>query len=604
MHPNAEASVTQLSDFQNWLSAAKDEESSRNADWAGRSDSDRTLLSHLHSLLTSDEGQSSASTKKTELVRGDKVLARSGDFVGLTGTVAQVTGDEIKVALDDHLRTEGIPDELLFNISDLIKRFDIGDSVAVVHGKDVGSSGIVVAIDAETRVLTVSHASRNFKVRMEDCCNPAASIKPAGQAAPPKFKTKTLVECQSDSAPPTRGVVIECQGSSVTVLTASNVVITYDVAKVSEVKSSITSAARDCHGRPIRRGDTVKIMSGPNINPSVSGKYLRVEFIITTDLIVFSPSIESNRGFMAVKASLVETPGPPKVDPSMPAPFSGSGGHSGMQQQHPYSVDGMSIGSSVRIVKGVHKGKDGVVRKIMGNKMSVQVRGGQQVEVSSDMIKSDDPNSAGSFGFARSEGSQSQQSYRTPHIPFSPGHSLPTSSPAPASPAPSGWSHSGTGYGSSTIGSSRFGTPGSSVARSPAPFSGSSGMGSAWTSQSPAPNTPATPTYGKGMWLEGCRVRIADGFGVIVKFEGNGMIATVELDDGRSHRSVPISMLNNVPPKESNTGQRAFVIEGSGQGRIGKVDAVSGVDVLVIFEQTNAHEMLKMKNLTMFTPRD
>ena len=51
------------------------------------------------------------------------------------------------------------------------------------------------------------------------------------------------------------------------------------------------------------------------------------------------------------------------------------------------------------------------------------------------------------------------------------------------------------------------------------------------------------------MWLEGCRVRIADGFGVIVKFEGNGMIATVELDEGRSHRSVPVSMLNNVPPK-------------------------------------------------------
>ena len=328
----------------------------------------------------------------------------------------------------------------------------------------------------------------------------------------------------------------------------------------------------------------MKIMSGPTINPSLSGKYLRVEFIITTDLIVFSPSIETNRGFMAVKASLVETPGPPKVDPSMPAPFSGGGGgnfsggggNRGMQQQIPYAVDGMSIGSSVRIVKGVHKGKDGVVRKIMGNKMSVQVRGGQQVEVSSDMIKADDPNSTSSFGIARSEGSQSQQSYRTPHIPFSPGHSLPTSSPAPASPAPSGWSHSGTGYGSSTIGSSRFGTPGSSVARSPAPFSGSSGMGSAWTSQSPAPNTPgthcsplychpfslllfilqiatATPTYGKGMWLEGCRVRIADGFGVIVKFENNGMIATVELDDGRSHRSVPISMLNNVPPKESNT---------------------------------------------------
>jgi hypothetical protein len=46
-----------MSDFQNWLSAAKVEEASRNADYAGRSDSDQTLLSHLHSLLTSGEGQ-------------------------------------------------------------------------------------------------------------------------------------------------------------------------------------------------------------------------------------------------------------------------------------------------------------------------------------------------------------------------------------------------------------------------------------------------------------------------------------------------------------------------------------------------------------------
>ncbi len=119
-----------------------------------------------------------------------------------------------------------------------------------------------------------------------------------------------------------------------------------------------------------------------------------------------------------------------------------------------------------------------------------QVRGGQQVEVSSDMIKLDDPNSRGSFGIARSEGSQSQPSYHTPYVPFSPANSLPASSPAPPSPAPSGWSHTVSGYGASGFGSSRVGTPGSSVARSPAPFSGSSGMGSAWPSQSPAPNTP------------------------------------------------------------------------------------------------------------------
>jgi hypothetical protein len=63
---------------------------------------------------------------------------------------------------------------------------------------------------------------------------------------------------------------------------------------------------------------------------------------------------------------------------------------------------------------------------------------------------------------------------------------------------------------------------------------------------------PASPAFGKGKWIEGCHVRIPDGVGVIVKFEREGMIATVELFEGRSLRSVPLSQLNNAPPKESN----------------------------------------------------
>ena len=167
MFPNAEPSVTELSDFQTWLSAAKDEKASRKR----RSDRHVTLLSHLHSLLTSSEGQvpndiphseptfrvfflrrmtvclqPAAAVKKPELVRGDKVVASGGDFVGLTGLVSQVAGDEIHVTLDAHEGTEGVADDVLFNIHDLVKRYDIGDSVAVAHGKEVGCSGIVVDI--------------------------------------------------------------------------------------------------------------------------------------------------------------------------------------------------------------------------------------------------------------------------------------------------------------------------------------------------------------------------------------------------------------------------------------------------------------------------
>jgi hypothetical protein len=122
---------------------------------------------------------------------------------------------------------------------------------------------------------------------------------------------------------------------------------------------------------------------------------------------------------------------------------------------------------------------------------------GQQVEVSADMIKAENPNSSGSFGLARAEASPSQSttSFRTPHVPSSPGQSFPASSPAPSSPAPSGWSQTASSpYGTSGFGSSRLGTPGSSVARSPAPFSSGSLSGSAWTSQSPAPSTPGMET--------------------------------------------------------------------------------------------------------------
>jgi hypothetical protein len=130
-----------------------------------------------------------APPRKIELARGDKIVVISGDFDGLTGTVDRALGDEIMVIIDPHLRAEGIPEEFLFNIHDLMKRFDIGDSVVVSRGTDFGNSGIVVGIgdfraaflrsaraytlmsptDSASRILTITHGTRSFKSRTEDC---------------------------------------------------------------------------------------------------------------------------------------------------------------------------------------------------------------------------------------------------------------------------------------------------------------------------------------------------------------------------------------------------------------------------------------------------
>jgi hypothetical protein len=238
-------------------------------------------------------------------------------------------------------------------------------------------------------------------------------VKTAAASAPPKFKAKSLVECKREGEGSIKGVVVECNGSSVTVLDTFNQVRTFEDASVNEVKASFVVVSQDKNGRTVRcsacmhacflagnfgghvtsdllvsrRGDTVKLV-GDSISQSINGSFVRVEFIINTELIIFSPSITSNRGLMAVPSSCVEAPSAPKVDPSMPAPYSG-GGNFGGNGGGNFGGNGESmmgggggnllpggfgIGIAVRIIKGVHKGKDGVIRKIMGNKMSVQAR--------------------------------------------------------------------------------------------------------------------------------------------------------------------------------------------------------------------------------------
>jgi hypothetical protein len=78
-------------------------------------------------------------------------------------------------------------------------------------------------------------------------------VKPAAVSAPPKFKAKSLVECQREgNSASVKGVVVECSGSSVTVLDASNQVKTFEDSSVSEIKSSFVVVAQDRNGRTVR----------------------------------------------------------------------------------------------------------------------------------------------------------------------------------------------------------------------------------------------------------------------------------------------------------------------------------------------------------------
>ncbi len=83
------------------------------------------------------------------------------------------------------------------------------------------------------------------------CNGRLASIKPAALAARPKFKSKALVEWRLETGFPSKGVVIECSGGSVTVLDAYNQATTHHVDKVSEVKTSF-NVAQDRNGRTVR----------------------------------------------------------------------------------------------------------------------------------------------------------------------------------------------------------------------------------------------------------------------------------------------------------------------------------------------------------------
>ena len=78
-------------------------------------------------------------------------------------------------------------------------------------------------------------------------------MKTAAASAPPKFKAKSLVECKREGELGSiKGVVVECNGSSVTVLDDKNNVVTVSEDKVKDVVSSFAVVAKDRNGRAVR----------------------------------------------------------------------------------------------------------------------------------------------------------------------------------------------------------------------------------------------------------------------------------------------------------------------------------------------------------------
>jgi hypothetical protein len=77
-------------------------------------------------------------------------------------------------------------------------------------------------------------------------------VKTAAASAPPKFKAKSLVECKREGEGSIKGVVVECNGSSVTVLDTFNQVRTFEDASVNEVKASFVVVSQDRNGRTVR----------------------------------------------------------------------------------------------------------------------------------------------------------------------------------------------------------------------------------------------------------------------------------------------------------------------------------------------------------------
>lgn len=370
-----------------------------------------------------------AGRKGTKLFKGDSIRVAGGEQKGLSGTIASISGDVIRLKVAD------LPEPLVVFRNDVRKTFNVGDNVKVTSGKRVGCAGVIVRV--ENDVLTIFTDSTREEIRVlssqvadsADLNSDVVSKSVSAVQSKMQYELFDLVRLLSDSNE--YGVVTQVRNDGVGILTTQNIVRIVPVGAIRGKMRDAFVRATDARGNPIAPNDTIHVIQGPQKDRQGVVKH------VAGTIVFFKARDELNNcGIVAVAASdctastaaarrLTSTLRQPGQRTSnMPAPIprgsmaslgrasgfgGGRGGHMGSQRDELWRKE-------VKIRKGQYKGHLGKVVDVTDAKVRVELKTKMKtITINREMVKPTD----GSVVRQRSDstGSFSRPGPRAPRAP-------------------------------------------------------------------------------------------------------------------------------------------------------------------------------------------
>ncbi|KAJ2699079.1 transcription elongation factor spt5 [Coemansia sp. IMI 209128] len=451
-----------------------------------------------------------------DLQPGDAVEVVDGDLAGVVGVVSSVDGDIVRVASDVGARRAA---PMSFAPGQLRKRFAAGDHVKVLAGRHSGATGMVlVASDA---VVTV-HADvggAELRVLARDL-RISSDVSGAGGHAQALVGLDVHDLVLLDGGQP--AVVVRVATDTLTVLDDRGETRTVPPRDARPTRPNADRAGVDCAGAPLRRGDTVREISGARREGSVLQVTRFVAFVLPRG----SDALFVTRTRQLEPANTRGAALAPYATRAMRPPHPGARGRGGRAGAMRGGRDAL-VGKTVVANRGPFKGYIGIVKDTTGDSVRVEFHTNAKVmNVDRDKLSVRMPNGdtvpAADFGNAGAMPPPSADSgFANGSSRDRAGASSSHSAWGAPSPAPargsSGWdARSPAGGNSAWDARSPAASGGNSGwdARSPAAAAGSSGWdarspaatgGSAgWDARSPAASgawdTPANSGSAGGGW--------------------------------------------------------------------------------------------------------
>jgi len=197
---------------------------------------------------------------RQNLIRGDRVKARMGEYKGLIGVVIDITDDYIKVDFPN--QNLSINDTVKFKSNEIQKNFEIGEKVKILVGKRKGIIGTVIKIQDHVVHLVTDNSNEEVTMFSSDLqknwslsgANKRIFKKQAGLN---KFDLVTFNNSRSV------GMVLAVGVSSCSILDTEGCRREFQMVQINN-KLTKMYVGKNAFGQEIKPRYTVKVVSGPN----------------------------------------------------------------------------------------------------------------------------------------------------------------------------------------------------------------------------------------------------------------------------------------------------------------------------------------------------